>query len=817
MKISYILLIAILVAPVIAFTSTTSTARLGNLNPSPAGVTQGVETGNYYYATTIEPSILVFGGKLYIPYLNVTNPTYAEGNVILYIYDPSTGSGSKITVDNSTLAIDVNAVAGRDSILIAVTKYGSGTYRDLYVYLYNVTEGSLTGPFNVSVTKYFEEYPVVAYNPGIDMFAVAYFLSGTSTSPLSITQFNVTLLKFSGDTVVTNITVGPFTTVGGNISYTSVSLNIAPYLNGFMFLHQIINDTDTTNRDIAIHYIMSNGSFIDLPTIVTPGENESLGDIFYIYNPSTQRNSTLYRPYGYAVANNILYVPVYTYGTGVVKLLAITPSLTASYIKVDVGLEPYVAAGASTFAVAYIKGSSITTGYPVAVVYNASTGAVVNSVILSAGGGSSFMSPQNLPFLSFSGGYYVSAWLANNPSSIFAFAFDELGNGVMVSSPLIPTTGGFNMTPIGVRTIGSSFVIVYSGVNSTYTSTLNLYTGQIGVDLPTSTMVGVLYDPLGDDFGAGNITYPTNSVFQPGVFDLKAFYLYQDSNNLYFKVQMRNLGDNPWNGPAGFCLQYIQIYVRTTLSLYTNISTFGLNITVKPGWHYALLLVPGWGDTPVPEGQVSAIYDATGKLLANAYNMTNVFKVTVDPLDNNTIIAQVSVSLLKDSANADKWVYLVGVASYDGFSSTKVRTAQPGDPGQWVLGGADPKAVLAGVQPLVIDIVAPTAQDQYTMLSSYDATTGKLAVVYGVTLSGQVVSPTPPPTLPSVPVTTITVTQSTTTTVTETATQTTTVPTTTTYTTETYVTTYDYTPTIAVTGVLVVIALGLLAWLLRRR
>ena len=312
--------------------------------------------------------------------------------------------------------------------------------------------------------------------------------------------------------------------------------------------------------------------------------------------------------------------------------------------------------------------------------------------------------------------------------------------------------------------------------------------------------------------------YPTADVFKPGVFDITKFAVYTDGQFLYFKVTFENLGGNPWNGPAGFCLQYVQIYVLTTdKTLPTNTSTFGLNITVGNGWNYALLLAPGWGDTPVPDGQVSAIYDATGKLLANAYNMTNVFKVYVDPLDNNTIVAQVSMSLLKDSANADKWVYLVGVASYDGYSPTKVRTAQPGDPAQWVLGGADPKAVLAGVQPLVIDIVAPTAQDQYTMLSSYDATTGKLAVVYGVTLSGQVVSPTPPPTLPSVPVTTITVTQSTTTTVTETATQTTTVPTTTTYTTETYVTAYDYTPTIAVTGVLVVIALGLLAWLLRRR
>ncbi|MGC9182082.1 glucodextranase DOMON-like domain-containing protein, partial [Thermogladius sp.] len=224
-----------------------------------------------------------------------------------------------------------------------------------------------------------------------------------------------------------------------------------------------------------------------------------------------------------------------------------------------------------------------------------------------------------------------------------------------------------------------------------------------------------------------------------------------------------------------------------------------------------------WGDTPVPDGQVSAIYDSSGSLVADAYHNATLFKVYVDPADNNTIVAQVAVSLLKDSANADKWVYLVAVASYDGYGYMKVRTAQPGDPGQWVLGGADPKAVLAGVQPLAIDIVAPTAQDQYRMLSSYDTATGKFAVVYGVNLKGELVSPTPPPTMPSVPITTVTLTQSTTTTVTQTATQTATETSTTTYTTTTYVTTYDYTPTMAIGGVLVVIALGLLAGILRKK
>ncbi|MGC9012369.1 hypothetical protein, partial [Thermogladius sp.] len=274
-KVSYILLLAILVAPLISYTASTPAPKPITPPASTTGVTQEIQGGNYTYATTIEPAIVVFGGKVYVPYINVSNPTYAEGNVSLYIYDPATNTGTQLAVDTSGLAIDVNAVAGKDSILIAVTEFPStATYRDLYVYLYNVTEKKLVGPFTVSATKYFEEYPVVAYNPIVDMYAVAYFLSGTTASPLPITQFNVTLLKFSGDTVVTNITVGPFTTIGANISYTTVSLQIAPFLNGFVFMHQIVNNTDTTNRDIAIHFIKPDGSYVDLPTIVTPGENE---------------------------------------------------------------------------------------------------------------------------------------------------------------------------------------------------------------------------------------------------------------------------------------------------------------------------------------------------------------------------------------------------------------------------------------------------------------------------------------------------------------------------------------------------------------
>jgi carbohydrate-binding DOMON domain-containing protein len=70
-------------------------------------------------------------------------------------------------------------------------------------------------------------------------------------------------------------------------------------------------------------------------------------------------------------------------------------------------------------------------------------------------------------------------------------------------------------------------------------------------------------DPVGDDRGTGNYTYPTNAVFKPGVFDLTGFAVMRNSTHIAFAVFLRDLGGNPWGGPAGFCLQHVQIYVRT--------------------------------------------------------------------------------------------------------------------------------------------------------------------------------------------------------------------------------------------------------------
>ncbi len=266
-------------------------------------------------------------------------------------------------------------------------------------------------------------------------------------------------------------------------------------------------------------------------------------------------------------------------------------------------------------------------------------------------------------------------------------------------------------------------------------------------------------DPVGDDKGTGNYTYPTNAVFQPGVFDLTGFMVMKNSTHVALVVFLRNLGGNPWGGPAGFCLQHVQVYVRTTATGTTNTSTYGLKVVVSNdyAWHYAILLTPGWGEEPAPQGQVSAIYDATGSLVAKAGG--SGFTVYADA-SMNAIIALIDTSLLVDVDNIASWKYVVTVSGYDGFEASKLRAVGLSAE-EWKFGGADTYALAANVAPLVIDLLAPTADAQYAMLTSYrvDPQTleGTPAVVGGV--------PAPPP-QPVTKTVTETITKTTTATVT---------------------------------------------------
>ncbi len=252
-----------------------------------------------------------------------------------------------------------------------------------------------------------------------------------------------------------------------------------------------------------------------------------------------------------------------------------------------------------------------------------------------------------------------------------------------------------------------------------------------------ATSNNMVQDPIGDDNGYGSIKYPTNQVFQPGVFDIVNYTVVVDEQYIYFKTYFRDLGGNPWNGSNGFSLQYIQIYVLTTdRSLPWSTYTYGLNTIIWHGWNYVLLINGGWGTEPLPSGESPAIYRADGSLLITEdHRLFNIY------VEDNAVVASVDKTLLRDVDNYMKWVYIIAVTGYDGLSYNKVRLIVSGSPSEWEFGGGDQGAIDAGVQPYIIDMVTPTKDDQYNMLKSYNVSTGSKALIGGIDLYGNFYPP----------------------------------------------------------------------------
>jgi alpha-amylase/alpha-mannosidase (GH57 family) len=314
--------------------------------------------------------------------------------------------------------------------------------------------------------------------------------------------------------------------------------------------------------------------------------------------------------------------------------------------------------------------------------------------------------------------------------------------------------------------------VLYSGDNvAEYSSRFGLvYQLQIPRGTISGATVFEMNDPIGDDDGPGGYGYPGNSVFKPGVFDITKFTVIDQGDKIVFKITFRDLGGNLWSGPNGWSLQQVHIYIHTSLGAKGNNTTIGLNAGIAEGyeWHMAIILAPGWGSDPIPVGERSAIYyyDKDKPVVQDSD-----FKVYADQADNS-IMAEISKTLLYDVEDIKKWVYIAAVTSHDGYGTNKIRGFSVGG-GEWLVSVSSnySVAVLAGVIPYILDVLAPTSEEQYSMLLSFDPASNKLAQLkgYGAT-----------------PVTITTTTTTTTTTVTTTTTTTTsTTPTTTTTTTAT--------------------------------
>ncbi|MEM2223352.1 MAG: glucodextranase DOMON-like domain-containing protein [Acidilobaceae archaeon] len=252
-------------------------------------------------------------------------------------------------------------------------------------------------------------------------------------------------------------------------------------------------------------------------------------------------------------------------------------------------------------------------------------------------------------------------------------------------------------------------------------------------------------DPEADDRGPGYYGYPANPVFKPGVFDLIRFQVVDEGKYVAFKFTFKDLGGNPWGGPNGFSLQSIHVYVRTTQTgLPSRTDTLGLNIVFHPlfAWHFAIIIVPGWEEKVVPEGQRSGIYYYGRSIVQD-----DVLRIIIE---GDTIIARVDKDILIDVENIASWTIVVAIASYDGFGPNRVRPVGPTG-GEWVLNGtryATPeqrtkiaKAIAAGIEPRVLDLTTYSPQykgvdvaTQYRWLDSFNVDLNLMAMIPPVEL-----------------------------------------------------------------------------------
>ena len=103
-------------------------------------------------------------------------------------------------------------------------------------------------------------------------------------------------------------------------------------------------------------------------------------------------------------------------------------------------------------------------------------------------------------------------------------------------------------------------------------------------------------DPVGDDNGPGNYTYPTDAVYKAGSFDLVQFDANAKGDKVTFEVTTNSTLEDPWSMKVGFAVQMVFVFIDTDHkegSGFTD-SLPGLNVKFAPAdaWDRVVILSP---------------------------------------------------------------------------------------------------------------------------------------------------------------------------------------------------------------------------------
>lgn len=240
--------------------------------------------------------------------------------------------------------------------------------------------------------------------------------------------------------------------------------------------------------------------------------------------------------------------------------------------------------------------------------------------------------------------------------------------------------------------------------------------GPMAFQVPDVSDVSVFLsvtDPAGDDHGPGTYTYPTDPVFIPGSFDLTAFSVGTEDDEIVFDFEVASPIANPWGSASGLSVQTFDVYIDVDPGAATGerIALAGRNAALEEGngWDFALTI----------EGWQSALYAADD---GSVEQMQPSLSLLVFG-DTGRVVVSLPRGLLGEGDPA-KWGYSVAVLSQEGFPSPGVRRVRDVSAAaeQWLAGGAPNDSS----HTRIFDIAWPEPGVQEARLSDYRPATGSV-------------------------------------------------------------------------------------------
>jgi alpha-amylase/alpha-mannosidase (GH57 family) len=210
-----------------------------------------------------------------------------------------------------------------------------------------------------------------------------------------------------------------------------------------------------------------------------------------------------------------------------------------------------------------------------------------------------------------------------------------------------------------------------------------------------------MVDPKSDDHGPGSTTYPTDSVFAPGSFDLTKFSWGVAEGEVVFTFDLGGPVRNPWGSPNGLALQTFDVYIDADPGKATGESDLlagrGAHLAAGNGWDAAVVF-EGWAAKVVramPQGRMEDHPTMSIVVLA----------------EEGRVIGRVALAALGLTSDPKTWKLAVTVASQDGYPSAGVDRIRDVDSTarQWRLGG--------GASTRIVDTLNPEVGRQEQLLS----------------------------------------------------------------------------------------------------